>query len=484
MTSGSNNVQHISHFIDGEERGASAFRDHVDPGRLDDIVVRIARGTPADVDRAVQAAHAAFPAWRDTPPDQRVAQLAAATAAMSACSAELAPLMTREHGGVLWEAQTDFALGAGVTQHTLSLLEDFLKPLVIDDDVATIVVERMPRGVAAGIVPWNMPLVLAMMKIAPALSTGNTIVIKPSPFASGALTRALGAFASQLPPGVLNVVLGEGDVGAALIEHPLVRKVGFTGGTETARHVMSAAAHRIKNITLELGGNDPAIVLDDADIDRTLDRMLKGIFTRSGQICFAVKRVYLPKTRYAAFADALIDRVSRYTVGHGLSEGVDFGPVNNKAQFDKVRDVIAGAHLNGAQVLELGRKHDPENWNNGYYILPHVVIDARHESPIATCEQFGPIIPLIPYDDEEQVLAWANDSEYGLGSSVWTADPQRGFKFARRLEAGSSFINTHDFSALDPRMPFGGIKQSGIGREFGEAGMREYVEEHAIRHLK
>lgn len=300
----------------------------------------------------------------------------------------------------------------------------------------------------------------------------------------GATTRALAAFAAKLPAGVLNVVLGEGDVGGALIAHPLVRKVGFTGGTETARHVMSDAAQRIKNITLELGGNDPAVVLDDAELDFTLERMLKGIYTRSGQICFAVKRVYVPKARYAEFTDALVDRVSKYTVGHGLSDGVDFGPLNNKVQYDKVSGVIANAGRGGAKVVELGNKHDPDNWDNGYYILPHVVVDAQHESPIASCEQFGPIIPVIAYDSEDQVLAWANDSEYGLGSSVWTSDAERGFAFARRLEAGSSFINTHNFESLDPRMPFGGIKQSGIGREFGEAGLREYVEEHSLRLLK
>ena len=477
-------VQSVGHFIGGEWQSAKDAYDHHDPGRLNEVVVRLARGTPEDVAQAVRAAHAAFPAWRDMSPAERAQLMMVATEAMSATAEELAPLMVREHGGMLWEAQTDFGLGAGVTQHTLSLVEDFFKPTIIDEDAAKIMIERMPRGVCVGIIPWNMPLVLAMMKIAPALATGNTMVIKPSPFAAGARTRALAAVAAKLPAGVLNVVLGEGDVGAALISHPLVRKVGFTGGTETAKHVMTGAAQGIKNVTLELGGNDPAVMLDDADLEMTLERMLKGIYTRSGQICFAVKRVYVPKNRYQEFTDALVERVSKYTVGHGLSDGVDFGPLNNKAQYEKVLGFIAGADSDGARVLELGNKHEPDNWDNGYYILPHVVLDAKHESSIVSCEQFGPIIPIISYDDEAQAREWANDCEYGLGASVWTADSDRGFEFARRLEAGSSFINTHSFDSLDPRMPFGGIKQSGSGREFGEAGLKEYVEEHSLRQQK
>lgn len=197
----STDIQEISHFINGEEQKASVFHDHVDPGRLDDVVVRLAKGTPEDVDRAVQAAHAAFPAWRDTAPAERVAQLSAAIEAMGACAEELAPLMVREHGGMLWEAQADFALGTAVTQHTLSLVDDFLQPMVIDEDAAKIVVERMPRGVAAGIVPWNMPLVLAMMKIAPALSTGNTMVIKPSPFAAGGHDAGAGSICRKAAGG-------------------------------------------------------------------------------------------------------------------------------------------------------------------------------------------------------------------------------------------------------------------------------------------
>jgi acyl-CoA reductase-like NAD-dependent aldehyde dehydrogenase len=408
----------------------------------------------------------------------------AASEVLAGSGEELAPLLVREHGGVMWEAQTDFALGTGVLQHTASLVEDFLRPVQFDDEQSFISVERVPRGVAAAIVPWNMPVVLTMMKLAPALATGNTLVLKPSPFAPAALALALQKIADLLPVGVLNIVHGEGDVGAALTGHPLVRKVGFTGGTSTAQKIVESTAATIKNVTLELGGNDPAIVLDDVDIDAALDRMLKGVYTRSGQICFAVKRIYVPRSLYRRFADAFCDRVNEYAVGHGLDPQASFGPLNNEAQYKKVLDLLDRTRNSSAELIELGRKLDPESWGNGYYVLPHVVRDVEHTAPVSCEEQFGPLVPLIAYDDEEQVIAWANDSDYGLGSSVWTTDAERGLAIARRIEAGSTFINTHAFESLDLRMPFGGVKQSGIGREFGAAGLSEYVEEHAIRLLK
>jgi acyl-CoA reductase-like NAD-dependent aldehyde dehydrogenase len=272
-------VPQVGHLIGGQ-MSASNLRDVHDPGRLNEVVAQVAVGTVEDVDRAVRAAHAAFPGWRDTPVAERVRLLMAAADVIAASGEELAPQLVREHGGMLWEAQTDFGLGTGVLQHTASLAEEFFRPLQFDDEQSFISVERTPRGVAAAIVPWNMPVVLTVMKLAPALATGNTLVLKPSPIAPAALTLLLQRVAEVLPTGVLNVVHGEGDVGAALTSHPLVRKVGFTGGTSTAQKVLESTAGTIKNVTLELGGNDPAVVLDDADLDLTLERMFKGAYTR------------------------------------------------------------------------------------------------------------------------------------------------------------------------------------------------------------
>lgn len=473
----------IDHLINGEWVSSADRRIHHDPGLLSDAVQSVAQGDAGTVDQAVQAAHAAFPGWSSLSAADRVHALSKATERL-ADSHDLTELLVREHGGVRWEAETDFYLGAGVLGHTMGLTEGFFQPVVYDDETSTISIERVPRGVVAAIVPWNMPVVLTMMKLAPALATGNTVVLKPSPFAAGALTQALQRMSAELPPGVINVVHGEGDVGAALTSHALVRKVAFTGGTETAKHVMRSAADSIKNVTLELGGNDPAVVLDDADIDSTLDRMLKGVFTRTGQICFAVKRIYVPAAMAQAFTDRLCERVAEYQVGHGLDPQASFGPLNNEGQYKKVLAIVEGARAGGLDVVELGNKLDPDGWDNGYYVLPHVIRGADHNAPVSSCEQFGPVIPVIAYQDEAQVVEWANDSDYGLGSSVWTSDAERGFGVARQIQAGSTFINTHSFESLDLRMPFGGVKQSGIGREFGEAGLGEYVEEHAIRLLK
>jgi acyl-CoA reductase-like NAD-dependent aldehyde dehydrogenase len=476
-------VPRIGHLIDGQVH-TGGLRDVHDPGRLDEVVAQVTSGTAEDVDRAVRAAHAAFPQWRDTPVTERVRKLLAASELVSGSSEEFAPLLVREHGGVLWEAQMDFVFAAGVLQGAAGQAEEYLRPVQFDEEEAFISLEKVPRGVCAAIVPWNMPLVLTMTKLAPALATGNTFVVKPSPFAPAALTLVLQRMAAVLPPGVLNIVHGETAVGAALTSHPLVRKVGFTGGTATGRKVMEAAAATIKNITLELGGNDPAIVLDDVDIEAALSRMLKGIFTRSGQICFAVKRIYVPRRLYRRFADALCDRVNELTVGHGLDPRASFGPLNNEAQFKKVLNLLDRTTNSSAHVVALGKKLDPSSWDNGYYLLPHVVRDVEHVAPLSCEEQFGPVIPLIAYDNDDQVVAWANDSDYGLASSVWTTDPDRGLAIARRIEAGTTYINTHSFESLDLRMPFGGVKQSGIGREFAAAGLSEYVEDHAIRRLK
>ncbi|WP_030166003.1 MULTISPECIES: aldehyde dehydrogenase family protein [Actinomycetes] len=475
-------VMTVGHLINGELTTVTDYDEVRDPGRLGDIAARVAVGTPQDVNRAVEAADKAFRSWKKVSPAERAQLLLQAAEVLSGCGADLAPQLVREHGGVLWEAQTDFGLGTGVLQHTASLTENFFTPVQYDDEQSFISIEKEPRGVVAAVVPWNMPVVLTMMKLAPALATGNTIVLKPSPFAPAALTIALHRMAQVFPAGVINVVHGHADVGKALTSHPLVRKVGFTGGTATARQVMTSASGTIKNITLELGGNDPAVVLDDVDIDAALDRMLTGVFTRTGQICFAVKRIYVPASLYTSFADAFCERVDQYAVGHGLDEAASFGPLNNKAQFDSVTSLIEGTKNSDATVVQLGRKLPSAD--NGYYVLPHVVRDVGQSATITTCEQFGPVVPIISYDNLDQAIEWANDSEYGLGSSVWTTDHDRGLQVARRIEAGSTFINSHAFESLDLRMPFGGIKQSGIGREFGAAGMSEYVEEHSIRLLK
>jgi acyl-CoA reductase-like NAD-dependent aldehyde dehydrogenase len=475
----------INHLINGEVRTSENYREVRDPGRLDQVVSEVAQGTDKEVDDACKAAHAAFPAWRDTPLAERVELVTKAGEVYAECAKEWAPLLCREHGGVLWEAETDFGAGGATLTTTAIEAERLFTPTVIEDDDSRITVLREPRGAMAGIVPWNMPLVLTAMKVAPALTTGNTMVIKPSTGAPSATTLTLMKIAEMFPPGVINVVNGPGAIGSSMARHPLIRKVGFTGGTDVGMSVMTDAATGIRNITLELGGNDAAIVLPDADLDMSLDRILIGVFTRSGQICFAVKRIYVHESRFQEFLDNMVERVKKMKVGHGIfDDNPTFGPVHNKDQFDSVNSLIEETKAAGCQVLQLGEKANPDEWNNGYYILPHIVVNPDDAQSIVTCEQFGPVIPVMSYSTEDEVIARANDSEFGLCSSIWTSEPERAFEMAKRIEAGTTFINEHSLMGLDLRAPFGGVKQSGIGREYGIWAMQDYTEYHNIRMMK
>lgn len=456
-----------------------------DPGKLTDIVGRAALCMTQDVDCAVKAAHQAFLIWRKLEISVRVEKVMAAAEILKESIGELAPLLVREHGGLLQEAKGDFMGGYANFKYYSGIVERFLEPVESEDDAGWTCIEKGPKGVVAAIVPWNMPVVLTMMKLAPALMTGNTVVVKPSPNAPIALTILLKRMASVLPDGVINVVLGDAEVGAALTKHPLIRKVAFTGGCATGRKVMLNAAESLKAVTLELGGNDPAIILDDARIDEIMPRLLKGIFTRSGQICYAIKRIYVQENMLDDFYDAICQNVDQFKVGHGLDEQSTYGPVNNENQFKFVKALLEDVRTKGATVRELGSKCDPANWDNGYYILPHVVIDRDQKTQLVACEQFGPVIPITPYKTVAQAIQFANNSQYGLASSIWSSSYDRAKVISKQIEAGLTFINTHGLGSTVMGMPFGGIKDSGIGREMSaEPTLSAYTDYHSIRLLK
>lgn len=320
-----------------------------------------------------------------------------------------------------------------------------------------------------------------MGKVGPALAAGNTLVAKPSPNAPLAVSLALETIAKFFPPGAINVVNGDGDVGPTLTRHPLVRMVSFTGGTRTGKAVMASAAESNKNVALELGGNDAAIVLDDIEPEAVVDELIKGIFARSGQVCYAIKRVYVPARRLAHFRDALCSAIDQFRIGHGLDERSTLAPMNNRSQFDIVRGLVERARQGGAVVTELGTALEPDRWGDGYYMKPTVVTGLANDAELVGAEQFGPVIPVVGYDSEDEALSFANNTEYGLGSSLWTRDTDRALALASRVEAGITFINSHARTKLgEMHMPFGGIKQSGIGRVRTEVGLAEFVEHHAI----
>ncbi len=472
-------------FINNQALSCQNYTSIYDPGKLTKVVGKAGISTSEDVDRAVKAAHQGFLSWQKLEPQERVERVMLAADVLKSSIPDLTHLLVREHGGLLQEAKMDFMGGYGNFTYYGGIVEEFMQPEEREDEKSWIRIEKKPKGVVAAIVPWNMPVVLTMMKLVPALMTGNTIVVKPSPRAPLALTLLLQRMAAVLPNGVINVVLGDADVGATLTSHPLVKKIAFTGGCENGKKVIANGALSLKAVTLELGGNDPAIILDDAPIEEIMPRLIKGIFTRSGQICYAVKRIYVPTAMLNDFFDLMCEHLKGYRVGHGLDEHATMGPVNNLEQFRFVRELINEAKNNGAMVRELGSKCDPDNWDNGYYLLPHVVIDKNHTSRLVHCEQFGPVIPITPYQTIEEAIEMANDSNFGLGSSIWTGDHERGKELAPKMEAGLTFINAHGLGSTAMGMPFGGIKDSGIGREMSsEPTLFAYTDFHAMRLLK
>ncbi len=461
------------------------YTDVYDPGRLTDRIGRAPVASVEDVDRAVQAAHQAFLRWRKLETKERIAQVMSAAGVLKASIAELAPLLVSEHGGLLREANMDFMAGYNYLEKYSGVVAEFMEAEQSEDDISWISIEKIPKGVVVAIVPWNMPVVLTMMKLAPALMTGNTIVVKPSPNAPLALTLLLKRMSACLPDGVINVVHGDEETGTALTRHELVKKVAFTGGSKTGKKVMNQAAASFKAVTLELGGNDPAILLDDVNLEEIMPRLLRGIFTRTGQVCYAVKRLYVPEKLCSTFIDSICDHINEFKVGHGLDERASLGPVNNASQLAFLCSLVENARSVGCKVYELGTMLEPENWSNGYYIRPHVVLDRDHTSQLVGCEQFGPVIPITPYRTLEEALTYANASEYGLASSVWSGDFDRAVEVAREIEAGLTFINTHGLGSSVFGMPFGGIKSSGIGRESSVAPtLSAYTDYHALRYLK
>jgi acyl-CoA reductase-like NAD-dependent aldehyde dehydrogenase len=345
-----------------------------------------------------------------------------------------------------------------------------LDPVVQKDDAKGKVVEiRRPLGVVAAITPWNYPVMLLMNKLGPALLAGNTVVAKPAP--TTPLTSLLfGTLCAEiLPPGVVNIICDENDLGPALTTHPDVAKVSFTGSTATGRKVMQAAAVTLKRVTLELGGNDAAIVLDDVDPIATARKIFQGAMANAGQVCVAIKRAYVPDAMYDIFCDELARLAQAAIVDDGNRQGTQIGPVQNRAQFEKLKGLLADSARDG-KIAAGGTALD----RDGFFIAPTIVRDVTDDAAIVRDEQFGPVLPVLKYTDLDEVLERANASDYGLGGSVWGADEERAADVAARLQSGTVWVNQH--LALNPMIAFRGAKQSGMGAELGLEGLKEYTQ--------
>jgi len=440
-------------------------------------------GTPADVDRAVRGAHEAFPAWWATPASARGRILYRCTEALLEAQEELARLLTAEQGKPLAESRMEVRRLAHTLEHYAGLAKNLRGGYVPDLDEKPhrhgLILKR-PLGVCAAIVPWNFPLSLLGNKLAPALVAGNTMVVKPAettPLTSTRVIRLL--HEAGVPAGVVNTVLGTGPVvGEALVTHPLVAKVGFTGATETGRRVMAGAAATIKRVTLELGGSDPMIVCADADVDRAVSAASVGRFFNCGQACLAVKRVFVFEEIAEEFTEKLTAKVRRLTVGPGTDESARLGPLHTAVQRDKVESQVRDAVERGARVLVGGARPDGERFARGHFYLPTLLTDVPDDSRMVTEEVFGPALPLFRVRTLEEAIERANSTIYGLGSSIWTRDLDRATAAAERLEAGYTWINT--VNKIYDELPFGGFKQSGLGQEHGEEALECYLQTKAV----
>jgi acyl-CoA reductase-like NAD-dependent aldehyde dehydrogenase len=422
---------------------------------------------PEQLDAAFAAAARAYRNWKADESMRREVMLAGA-AAMFTAADEIGAIFVAEQGKPLADAKGE-AIGAGAWLKYFARLE-MPREEIQDDDRAFTEVVRRPLGVVAAITPWNYPVMLAAWKIAPALLAGNTMVLKPSPFTPLATLRMGEILAGVLPPGVLNVVSGGDHLGRRMTAHPVPRKISFTGSVAAGRHVAAAAAADLKRITLELGGNDPAILLDDMDPAAIAGRLFWGAFQNNGQVCSAIKRVYAPRRLYAEVVEVLAAQARAAKVGDGSRDGVQLGPVNNKPQFDRVSQLVANALASGGTAVSGGAPAD----GDGYFYTPTIVAGLTDGSRLVDEEQFGPALPVVAYDDLDDAVERANATHFGLSGSVWASDPERAATVAARLECGTAWVNTH--LALAPYQPFGGAKWSGIGVENGPWGLHAFTE--------
>ncbi|MCP4595973.1 aldehyde dehydrogenase family protein [Neptuniibacter sp.] len=421
----------------------------------------------AQLDQAVDAAEAAFKSWKLVSHEERQALLHKIADKIEENAAELAEIIVKEQGKPMFLAQMEVGGSVGWTRYTADL--EVPVEVVEDSENKRIEMHRKPIGVVGSILPWNWPLMIAVWHIMPALRTGNTVVVKPSPLTPFNTLRLVELINEVVPAGVVNIVTDQDQIGPAMSSHEKIGKIVFTGSTPTGQHIMRSAAANLKRLTLELGGNDGGIVLPGADLDAIAGGIFQTAFLNMGQTCAALKRLYVHESQYDELAEKLINIAKEQKVGSGFEEGVTFGPMQNKMQYDLVNGLIDDARSNGATINETAAIPEGE----GYFIAPTIVTGAKDGMALVDKEQFGAALPIIAYSDVEDAIARVNASENGLGGSVWGSDLDEAQRIASQLECGTAWINGH--AEVLPHAPFGGCKMSGFGVEFGQEGLLEYT---------
>ncbi|MEM7542152.1 MAG: aldehyde dehydrogenase family protein [Pseudomonadota bacterium] len=442
----------------------------------EEVCARVPEGTAADIDDAVAAARHAFPAWSAKPKEERAAVLEALADKLIARQDEMAESIAIEVG---MPFKMSKAIQAGLPIGAAKNYAQIVREFEFEEEVGSSLVVKEAIGVVGCITPWNVPMNQIMLKVAPALAAGCTVVLKPSEIApSNAFILAEIFDELDIEPGVFNLVTGYGpDVGEHLVTHQEVDMVSFTGSTRAGKRIAALAADTVKRVALELGGKSPNVIMEDADIEKAVRAGINECFLNSGQACIAPSRMIAPRSRYDEVVEIAKQNCERFTVGDPMGENVKLGPLVSEAQRDRVKSYIEKGIEEGARVIA-GGPEAPEGLDKGYYVKPTVFADVNNDMTIAREEIFGPVMCIIPYDDEAQAVEIANDTIYGLGGQVWAGEQSKAVEVAKQIRTGQISVNGGQFN---PLAPFGGYKQSGLGREAGVYGLEEFLETKSLQ---
>ncbi|QBQ07039.1 aldehyde dehydrogenase [Sporosarcina pasteurii] len=456
--------------VNGEWWTLTEQKDVINPAVKSDVVGFIGMASEEDVDQAITAAADAYSTWSQTSLDKRIERIHQVWERVKDRVNEYTTLFVRENGKTLQEGKLDIQRCVQILKEMPENLKNWYEPKDLSGPAQHVEVRRRPRGVTAIITPWNSPMILTFKRVIPAILTGNTVVFKPATDCPLTIMVFMKELANCLPPGVLNVVTGSGAlIGDCIAKDERIKTIAFVGGTNTGKVLMEKSSSTLKKLNMELGGNDPAIILADAKLDKeTILKIRNGVLKGAGQVCSAIKRIYVHESRYEELLDKLSDEFNKTIVGNGIQPDVKMGPLNNESQYRFVQGLIDRAEKEGAKVHYFGRKLNEDTWDDGYFMLPAIITNVNQDSEIMKAEQFGPVIPVMPFSDVDQVINYANDSEYGLRASILTTNIEEAKRLADRIEAGAIFFNNHTIFK-DLRLDFPGIKESGLSSvtEFG-----------------
>ncbi len=433
----------------------------------EEVLARCPRASKGQLDEAVAAAKKAFPGWSAQPIAARKKVLLEIADAIEKNAGDLARLLTQEQGKPIGDATAEIYGTAAFFKYFTML--DLPVKVIEDSETKRVEAHRKPLGVVGAIIPWNFPMILMAFKVPPALLAGNTIIVKPAPTTPLTTLRFGQIIKDVVPAGVVNIITDANDLGGAMTAHPDIRKISFTGSTATGKKVMAGAAEALKRITLELGGNDAGIVLDDVNPKEAAPKLFQSAFQNNGQVCIAMKRLYVHESIYDEMCTELAKIADQAIVGDGLMQGTQLGPLQNRMQYEKVKELLNDAKQHG-KVIAGGTVEDKP----GYFIRPTIVRDITDGTRLVDEEQFGPVLPVIKFKDADEAIERANASPWGLGGSVWAKDTNRAYELANKMDSGTVWVNKH--ADLAPNVPFGGSKLSGLGTELGEEGLAEFTQ--------